>query len=229
MEDGFIKLYRSILDWEWYKDTNTKILFLHLLLNANWEDSRYRGHDIPKGSVVIGYTALSKQLGISKQSVRTALSHLKSTGEITLKSTNKFSIVTIVNWEKFQGGSSAANTQSNTQANTQLTYNQHSTNTIKEIKKLRNKEIKNKESAFAPPTLEEVRDYCLERQNGISPDSFINFYESKGWMIGKNKMKDWKAAVRTWEKRHESKPVQGNHGHYNFEELEREIRERKNG
>ena len=63
------------------------------------------------------------------------------------------------------------------------------------------KGISKKESRFAPPTLEEVRDYCYERKNNIDPSKFIDFYESKGWMIGKNKMKDWKAAVRTWERR----------------------------
>ena len=55
--------------------------------------------------------------------------------------------------------------------------------------------------AFKKPTLEEVKEYCLERKNGINPQHFIDFYESKGWMVGKNKMKDWKACIRTWEKR----------------------------
>lgn len=53
---------------------------------------------------------------------------------------------------------------------------------------------------FIPPSVEEVEQYCLERNNNIDAQSFIDFYESKGWMIGKNKMKDWKAAVRTWER-----------------------------
>lgn len=53
--------------------------------------------------------------------------------------------------------------------------------------------------AFAPPTLGEVTDYCGERTNDVDPQRFIDFYSSKGWMIGKNKMKDWQAAVRTWE------------------------------
>ena len=57
-----------------------------------------------------------------------------------------------------------------------------------------------KAKRFIPPTVEEVESYCLERGNGIDAQSFIDFYESKGWMIGKNKMKDWKAAVRTWER-----------------------------
>ena len=54
---------------------------------------------------------------------------------------------------------------------------------------------------FKKPTLDEVKEYCIERNNGINPQHFIDFYESKGWMVGKNKMKDWKACIRTWEKR----------------------------
>ena len=53
---------------------------------------------------------------------------------------------------------------------------------------------------FVKPTVEEVREYCLERKNNVNPEKFIDFYESKDWYIGKNKMKDWKAAVRTWER-----------------------------
>lgn len=54
---------------------------------------------------------------------------------------------------------------------------------------------------FSKPSIEEIKNYCTERKNHVSPDQFFNFYESKGWMIGKNKMKDWKASVRTWEQK----------------------------
>ena len=57
-----------------------------------------------------------------------------------------------------------------------------------------------KRKVFSTPTVDDVRAYCLERNNKVDPQSFVDFYESKGWMIGKNKMKDWKAAVRTWER-----------------------------
>ena len=64
----------------------------------------------------------------------------------------------------------------------------------------------NKKTFFKKPTFDEVNNYCLERNNNIDPEAFIDFYESKNFMIGKNKMKDWKAAVRTWEKREAKKP-----------------------
>lgn len=53
---------------------------------------------------------------------------------------------------------------------------------------------------FVKPTVEEVKAYCEERKNGINPNDFVDFYESKGWMVGKNKMVDWRATVRTWER-----------------------------
>lgn len=60
---------------------------------------------------------------------------------------------------------------------------------------------------FVPPTVDEVREYCKARGNGIDPETFVAFYASKGWMVGKNHMKDWEAAVRTWEqKRKQSAP-----------------------
>lgn len=57
-----------------------------------------------------------------------------------------------------------------------------------------------KRAVFVPPTVEEVEAYCFERNNRVNAEEFVDFYSSKGWMIGKNKMKDWRAAVRTWER-----------------------------
>lgn len=57
-----------------------------------------------------------------------------------------------------------------------------------------------KAKRFIPPTVDEVAAYCQERGNGLDPEAFVDFYASKGWMVGKNPMKDWKAAVRTWER-----------------------------
>ena len=66
-----------------------------------------------------------------------------------------------------------------------------------------------KAKRFYPPTLDEVKQYCEERKNNIDPMAFIDFYSSKGWMIGKNRMKDWKAAVRTWERKRKEKSQAG--------------------
>tara|TARA_R110000765_G_scaffold68095_1_gene131586 strand:+ start:1157 stop:1780 length:624 start_codon:yes stop_codon:yes gene_type:complete len=64
----------------------------------------------------------------------------------------------------------------------------------------------NRKAFFKKPTIDEVKDYCILRKNNIDAEAFIAFYESKGWMVGSNKMKNWKASVRTWEKREQKKP-----------------------
>lgn len=65
-----------------------------------------------------------------------------------------------------------------------------------------NKNIKEntKEKCFAKPSIEEIRSYCMERNNNVDPERWLDYYESNGWMVGKNHMKDWKAAIRTWER-----------------------------
>jgi len=69
----------------------------------------------------------------------------------------------------------------------------------------KNKEIKITNKLFKKPSVNDVELYCIERDNKVDAISFVNFYESKGWMVGKNKMKDWRACVRTWEMRAKNK------------------------
>lgn len=123
-------------------------------------------------------------------------------------------VITILNWRKRQETSLTAYERvkryrekkrlDNENDNAKITLEEN------RIEKNRREEIKkeNKESRFAPPSLEEVSNYCLERKNGINAQNFLDFYSSKGWLIGKNKMKDWRAAVRTWENRDKPKTNQ---------------------
>ncbi len=72
---------------------------------------------------------------------------------------------------------------------------------VKELPKSQETICKHKTKSFVPPTVEEVAEYCQQRNNGIDAEAFVAFYASKGWYVGKNKMKDWKQCVITWEKR----------------------------
>ena len=92
--------------------------------------------------------------------------------------------------------------------------------------------IRAKRKRFTKPTVEEVRAYCEQRKNGIDPERFINFYEAKDWMIGKNRMKDWKAAVRTWEQTNKKQRAQiqernafnrFDQNQYDFDQLEKDL------
>lgn len=190
--NGYIKLHRKLLDWGWYKDQNTMMVFLHLLLTANFIESEYMGVKIHPGQTVIGRKSLAKELGMSEQNVRTALTHLKSTNEITIKSTNKFSVVTIVKWELYQVDSGKVTNRPTKKPHN----NQPATNHT-----IRNKEYKNRESAHAP-SFADVKEYVEQMGYQMDPAAFYDYYESIGW-TRKNgqRIKDWRACVRTWERR----------------------------
>lgn len=100
---GFIQLHRKILEWEWYDDHNTTRLFIHMLMRANHKDNKWRGILVGKGSFISGRKVLAHETGLSEQQIRTSLNRLKSTNEITIKTTNSYSMYAIVSWESFQG------------------------------------------------------------------------------------------------------------------------------
>lgn len=138
-KQSFIKLHRKFLNWEWYRDTNTKILFIHLLLKANWKDTKFEGQIIKRGSIATSVNSLSDELStkrhkVSIQSIRTALKHLVSTNEITINATSKYTVITINNYEQYQ--------ENNKVFNNQLTNDQQTANnqltTIEEYKEYKN-------------------------------------------------------------------------------------------
>jgi hypothetical protein len=182
-QQGWIKLHRQILEWEWYSDNNCFRLFLHLLLKANHKEKRFKGIELKVGSIVTSRDLLARETGLSSQQIRTALTKLISTNEITSVTSSQGTIIQIVSYEKYQ-------VPTNEITNEQPTSNQQSTT---------NNNVK-KEKKFIIPTFNDVLEYCMQNNLDVDGVKFINFYESKGWMVGKNKMKDWKAAIRTWVK-----------------------------
>ena len=98
----YIKLFRKMLKWEWYSDVNTKVLFLHCLLKANWKDGSWHGYKYKRGQFITSLQSLSKETGLSVRQVRTALKHLISTGEVASWHDSKIRIITVVSFDKFQ-------------------------------------------------------------------------------------------------------------------------------
>jgi hypothetical protein len=121
--NGYIKLHRSLLNWEWYHDPNTMRVFIHLLLWISHEETTYKGYPIRPGQYGFTIPKIASELQLTNQQTRTSLSKLKSTGEITVKTTNKYSIITIVNWELYQGRTNKNNSQNNSQNNNKTTDN----------------------------------------------------------------------------------------------------------
>jgi len=127
-----------MLEWEWYDDINTKVLFIHLLLKANWKDREYRGRNIKRGTFVTWRIILAQETWLTEQQIRTSLNKLKSTSEITITSTTRDSLITILKYDKYQWDNQEDNQRV---TNKQPTDNQRVTTTNKVIKKESNKEI----------------------------------------------------------------------------------------
>ena len=194
---GWIKLHRKFIQWEWFTVDEMVKLFIYLLLSANHEDGNFQGTIVKRGQLITGLNKLSFNTGISIQTLRTCLKRLEKTSEINIQSTNKYSIITICNYDTYQSDQQTTNKQ----PNTRLTNNQQTTNKqLTTNNNDKNEENKKNDKNFVVPTEKEISDYCFERKNTVDAAKFFDFYSSKGWMVGKNKMKDWKAAVRTWEK-----------------------------
>lgn len=151
-ENAYIKMYRKLLNWEWYTDVNATKLFLHCLLKANWKPGRWKGISYGSGEFITSLPSLAKETGLTVQAVRTALSKLKSTGELTDRATDgnhsRGRIITVLKWDLYQGD----NRPSNRPANRIATGYQQDSNRIataeeeyKEYKEY--KEPKKRESA----------------------------------------------------------------------------------
>lgn len=125
---GFIKLHRKILNWEWYSDSYMVHLFIHLLFTANHKDGKWRGIEIKRGQLITGRHSLCKSTGISPQSVRTCLIRLKSTNEIAIQTTNRYSIITLCNYELYQKKQPTKQPTKQQTINNQLTNGQPATN-----------------------------------------------------------------------------------------------------
>lgn len=99
---GFILIHRKLLDWEWYKNINTKVLFLHLLLKANYAPSKHEGQVIQRGELMTSYPLLSAETGLSVKEIRTALNHLNGAGITAVRKMPKYSIISIKNYNQYQ-------------------------------------------------------------------------------------------------------------------------------
>ena len=102
--NGFIKLHRRILDWEWYRDIPVRVLFEHLILKANYKNLRFCGENIQRGELATSRRSLAAETGLSEQQVRTALDKLRGTGEISSQAKGKFTLIRINNYAFFQNG-----------------------------------------------------------------------------------------------------------------------------
>lgn len=182
----FIKLDRNIMRWRWYKNGPAMRLFIHLLLRANVKDGEFENIPVKRGQLVTSLSHLSSETGLSIQQTRTALEHLKSTNEVTQSPNNRYTLITLTNYDAYQGKPTSKSTSkqqaNNTQSNKQIT-------TIKEYKNIdANASIKERKKGAPAPVPADAdcspRDWEIEHK---VPDRFIgrfpNFEMWEEWRL----------------------------------------------
>jgi hypothetical protein len=195
---GWIKLHRSIKDHWLYTEDRVFSKFEawnDILLSVNFSDAKQvikgKIYNIKRGESTMSLDTWAKRWNWDKSKVRRFLTLLQSDGMIVLVSDNITTHLTVCNYGSYQDERNASETPMKRKRNA----DEIQTTPIKEEEE----EQEEKESKFKKPTIEEISLYMEEQGMNNIAERFYNHYEAKGWMIGKNKMKDWRASVRTWK------------------------------
>ena len=196
MVQGWISIHRQLQKhWIWKDKPFSKgQAWIDLIMLANYEDKKipYKGEVITceRGTVNLSISVLAERWGWGREKTRNFLRLLEADKMVTVNATRHRTTITIENYTFY-----------NNKPSTKPTTNRQQIDITNNINN-------NNIGRFTPPTVKEVAAYCKERGNNISPEAFIDYYSSKGWMVGRNKMKDWKAAVRNWERRQKAEEPQ---------------------
>lgn len=205
MANGWIKLYDSLLEWEWYRDLPTKVLFVHCLLKANVKPgTRFKGKELSVGEFITTQSKLAEETGLTRQQVKTALKKLESTSEISIKSTNKQTAITVENWGLYQGKGSKNNQQI---TNKQPTNNQQATSIQSKNKEYNNNNNNNiyithgqyNNVKLTAEDLESLmKEFPLDYQDRI--ERLSEYIASSG-----KKYKNHLATIRAWARKEKPK------------------------
>ena len=199
---GWVKLHRVITNHALYQNSYAVHLFIHCITKARVTDKTILFNGQPlflkRGQLVIGRKSVARQTGMSERNYRTATKLLTNLGNITLKTTNRFTIVTVCNYDTYQSQKS----DTDHEATMRRPRGDHEATTNKNVENVKNI-IEDSASPvskrFVPPTVEDMLAVAAER--GYTPDqarACHAYYSSNGWRVGKNPMKDWKSALAGW-------------------------------
>ena len=201
--NGWIKLQRAIKEhWIWRDSVKLK-WWIDILLSVNHSPTKVNiGNQLfecGRGQSIQSLSSWANQWGVSKDKARNFLVLLEKDGMISHESIGKSTRITVCNYDTYQCGLHDNQTITQQSNNGDATQN-HPNNNDNKVKNENNdkKGCRDKTPRFIPPTLDDIKNYVAERGLSCDAEKFFDFYQSKGWMVGKNKMKDWRAAVRNW-------------------------------
>lgn len=248
----WLRLHRKALDSRAFSDDWLWRLWSWCLMKACWREGWKDGRALESGQFATDRKAAADQLNVSPSKLYRGLQTLQEWGQIRLEANSRFTTVTICNWRTYQ----CEGCESEQPVNSGWTAGEQRVNSgdtpppsppllpppdpplitpplhppLENEEGEETKTVRAPRRAFVKPSLEEVVAYCRERGNGVDPAAWLAHYESNGWRVGRNPMKDWKAAVRTWE--HNASHFGGNgrsasHRETTAQKIERLERERR--
>ena len=179
---GWIKIHRQIIDWEWFTDTTTFRVFLQLLLKANHKEKKYRGMVLKVGTIITSRDILAFETSLSVQQVRTALDKLKSTNEITIKTSSQGTIIEVVNYSKYQLVTSEVTNKQPT-SNQQVTTNKNEKKEKNEKEVILDSWIEYRKSAKKTLTQQSIKSILVKMENYTNQQCkfVINKSIEQGW------------------------------------------------
>ena len=202
-EKGFIVIDRCVREWQWFGVSNAMNLWFYILLNAQWKDSHFLGHEVPRGSLWTSVARISAETDMSEKTIRNWLKKFEDAGQITVKGANKGTLISVVNYAKYQDRTDGKGKQITEQVTEQTTEQ-----VTEQVTNIRTKKQRNKETnieRFVKPTLEQVQKYITEKGFEVDAQRFMDYYDSNGWKVGRNPMKSWEKTVNNWARNEKPK------------------------
>lgn len=233
MAEGWIKLYRRIQDCILWNDRpfDKCRAWIDILLLANHEDKKILFNDVPmmikRGQYLTSIRKLSERWGWSYDKVSRFLNTLESEEMLRRESNKSRTLLTVINYEIYQGDRTQTSEQTEQLPNTDKGTDRTAISDKQEYKEV--KKERNNNKTFIKPSIEEVRAYCVERGNKVDAQKWYDYYTANGWKVGRNSMKDWKASIRNWESNSFDKPKKENafnnfsQNTYDFDALEKRL------
>lgn len=212
---GYLKINRKITEWKWWHNNTARGIWLYILTEANWADGYLRsGETIKRGSLARSMRTMATDSGVSLNTLRYWLGQFKKSGEITQTTTHGYTVINIVNYDKYQASEDSNHTDYHTPTDT-VTDTLTDTLTDTDIRRIRRKEEKKYKSTLSDPTRptrEQIQDFISEKRLRVSLDSFWDYYETNGW-TGRDgqPLRNWKNALMAWDKREKRSGKQTDH------------------
>jgi len=216
---GWIKIHRTIQNHWIFSDEEKLKAWIIILFSVNFEPKRVNIKntifECNRGESLLSLDSWAEKFGKNwnKSKVRRFFKLLENDSMIALKSEQKTTRITVCNYDTYQDERNTDETQVKRKRNASETQTTP-TKECKEGKELKKKNIYVGRKKFTP-TIDEIKSYCLDRNNSIDAEKFYDFYSSKDWMIGKNRMTDWKACIRTWERNKQKSTINRDQDEWN--------------